>query len=805
MKINASRSIHIFWLVVSLLVPACADQESAQATTGSTDIQRSPARAEGPVHRALLVGINDYSASGLTYESAGASAPANAAKEGARSSWPNLKGSVNDVMKMRQMLVAGYGFQETDIELLTDKAATRDAILAAIRKYLVEPAQESDIILFYYSGHGSQVVNSMSEEPDKKDESLVPADSRVGAPDIRDKELRLLFNEILDRKAHLTVILDSCHSGSGARGYPDEAIPRGLATDLRDVRDGSDDPAPEERGALVLSAAQDFEFAWETLSAGDGYHGVFSLALFHAMRSPTGSVSAEQMFLQAQARVRGQEPVIAGIEEVRRAALFGGRSDVAGDKAVVAVKDKEPGGSYLLAGGWANGLGEGSELHQAGTEGAGGVRLKVTDLINLSQARAEVVSVDGVPDPPVIEIGTLFEIASWVPPPGRPLRVWMPRASDDALKRATALAEQLASEQEAVWTEGFGGDPPTHVLRWQGAGWRLIQPETSAVDFPAGVSADQVRSKLEEGARFFVELPVPDHKTEQLTIGPDTENDAVQPVDDPEDADYVLAGRWNKGEVEYAWVRTRVVPASDPHRREAMDAASNTGSDQDPQTPASTRPWQESTLPPRSDWHSPTASNALKTRVQELEEAALRLAKIHAWDTLESPADFPYRLELREKGGEPVTGNKLHEKGQYGLALRLPEPSRKKAIIPHYVYVFVINSYGDSVLLFPASNVENRFPLSGAEPPVEIPLGPQPLFEIVEPFGIDNYFLLATVDPIPNPWVLSYPGVRTRGPKGRSALEELLSQTGSATRNVRLLATPLTWSLSRLAFESVFF
>src|SRR5206468_3725245 len=120
---------------------------------------------------------------------------------------------VNDVNTMRDMLVALYGFDRNDIVTVTDQAATRDAILGDLER-LVNAAAKDDVILFYYAGHGSQVRNSSSEERDKLDESLVPADSRAGAPDIRDKELRILFNRILDRGARLTVILDNCHSSS---------------------------------------------------------------------------------------------------------------------------------------------------------------------------------------------------------------------------------------------------------------------------------------------------------------------------------------------------------------------------------------------------------------------------------------------------------------------------------------------------------------------------------------------------------------------------------------------------------------
>src|SRR5262249_50106839 len=157
----------------------------------------------------------------------------------------------------------------------------------------VNTAGKDDVVLFYFAGHGSQVRNSRSDEPDFLDESLVPADSRAGAADIRDKELRLYFNRILHRGAHLTVMLDNCHSGSGARGLLTEAHPRGVKPDLRDVADGSRAPRPEDRGALVLAAAEDFDAAWETRDKSGVHHGAFTWAWMRALRdaSPGEPVS----------------------------------------------------------------------------------------------------------------------------------------------------------------------------------------------------------------------------------------------------------------------------------------------------------------------------------------------------------------------------------------------------------------------------------------------------------------------------------------------------------------------------------
>src|SRR5438067_4310579 len=222
--------------------------------------------------------------------------------------YPNLTGAVNDAGALAEMLVLLYGFDRRDIITLTDQTATRAAILDTLEQQLVNTAAKDDVIFFYFAGHGSQVRNTLSDKRDKLDESIVPADSRIGARDIRDKELRILFNRILDRGAHLTVILDNCHSGSGARGLATGAHPRAIKPDLRDVADRVNSPAPETRGALILSATQDADAAWEVRDNEGKFHGAFSWAWMRALRDAAPGEPALETFLRAQARLRSETP-----------------------------------------------------------------------------------------------------------------------------------------------------------------------------------------------------------------------------------------------------------------------------------------------------------------------------------------------------------------------------------------------------------------------------------------------------------------------------------------------------------------
>ena len=103
------------------------------------------------------------------------------------------------------------------------------------------------------------------------------------------------------------------------------------------------------------------------------------------------------------------------------------------------------------------------------------------------------------------------------------------------------------------------------------------------------------------------------------------------------------------------------------------------------------------------------------------------------------------------------------------------------------------------MLLFPLNgSVENRFP--SGPPPAEIVLGEAESFIAVAPYGVDTYFLLTTDEPLSDPRILEWDGVRDAEPS--NALEELLMITASGER-APPPSTPGTWSIEKVFYEAV--
>jgi hypothetical protein len=170
--------------------------------------------------RALLIGIDDYAPPPGALPPVLPAGHAPDSRFAPGTTWISLHGPAVDVPTMYELLKEHYGF--TDIRVMKETDATRAGVLAAIDK-LVADTQPGDFDVFYYSGHGSRRLDTLSSK-NHFDRTIVPIDAWNGAEDVRDKELALRFEKIVfEKHAQLTVIYDSCDSVTMARNYPERA------------------------------------------------------------------------------------------------------------------------------------------------------------------------------------------------------------------------------------------------------------------------------------------------------------------------------------------------------------------------------------------------------------------------------------------------------------------------------------------------------------------------------------------------------------------------------------------------------
>jgi uncharacterized caspase-like protein len=156
-----------------------------------------------------------------------------------------LTGCVNDVEVMRQVLLNSFGFPENHVAVITDEQASREGILGAMRE-LVQRVGQDDIVVFHYSGHGSQMTDLEGDEPDGLDETIVPYDSGR-APhenrDIKDDEIYLWLKELTAKTSAVTLIFDCCHSGTIVRDDFGGEV-RWVEPDLRPAHELPSSPIP---------------------------------------------------------------------------------------------------------------------------------------------------------------------------------------------------------------------------------------------------------------------------------------------------------------------------------------------------------------------------------------------------------------------------------------------------------------------------------------------------------------------------------------------------------------------------------
>jgi metacaspase-1 len=127
-----------------------------------------------------------------------------------------LHGCINDVHQVDQLLRTHFGFTDgSAVRLLTDARATTAAIVSRLH-WLIDGASAGDVLVFHYSGHGSQVPDRHGDEVDDGlDEIICPYDLDWDDP-FTDDDLHEILKGLAPG-ANLTVILDCCHSGTGLR------------------------------------------------------------------------------------------------------------------------------------------------------------------------------------------------------------------------------------------------------------------------------------------------------------------------------------------------------------------------------------------------------------------------------------------------------------------------------------------------------------------------------------------------------------------------------------------------------------
>ena len=336
-------------LLASWMVTTHAQRPSQQTTKPKPG---AAVNAQSAQKYALLIGINRYLSAKVS----------------------PLDGSEHDADLMFDLLTQDYGFDKNNVTLLKGPNATA----ANIRKnfqWLVEQAKKSKdagneaVIVLHYSGHGSQVDDPYHEKPDGKSETIVPYDSREGNVfDIVDHEINDFVIDLTQYTSNVTLIFDSCHSGTVSRG--DEPLKARLAPD-----DKRQQPKYERRHAresiaaksVTLSAALSYQRAYERdpsrLKRGEKPDGLMTYYLVQGLKRAARSTTYRQLMQEVSMGVKdelrsGQDPQAEGNVD---APIFGGAALRAEPYITIADVNAQA-GTVTFNAGAVHGVKEGAKI-----------------------------------------------------------------------------------------------------------------------------------------------------------------------------------------------------------------------------------------------------------------------------------------------------------------------------------------------------------------------------------------------------------------------------------------------------------
>jgi len=299
---------------------------------------------DGHQRLALIVGVGRYRNPGIT----------------------TLRGAPEDARRFYQLLTGpgGYGFPKENVCLLLDQDATTARVREALTAALVERAGPEDTAVFYYAGHGSQARDLNGDEPDGQDETFLFHDARSdGVADFTDDELNPLLARLAAKTRHAVVVLDSCNSGTAARGPEAGTYVARFQPPAEPAGAGAASPAPEAGagwvpedlpGLVLFTAASDGTSALER--AG---RGIFTDALLRTLSEVGGRpLTYAQAARQVVPQVAAQSPQVPYFQGDLGGPVFANTSRA----RPLAWEVTAVGPEVALAGPPLPGMGPGAEL-----------------------------------------------------------------------------------------------------------------------------------------------------------------------------------------------------------------------------------------------------------------------------------------------------------------------------------------------------------------------------------------------------------------------------------------------------------
>ena len=210
----------------------------------------------------------------------------------------DLKYPARDAKDFYQFLVdEDYGsFPEDNVALLTNKEATTEKISKEMGELVME-VDEKDLVIIYYSGHGTLGPDKNDDEEDGYDEYYVTYDTdtssgaKLYSTGISDDRFGNWLGSMDSKR--VAIFLDSCYSGGATKASKGTSVPGQKTIPKNEV---FNDFSFEDR--LLFAASRENQPSWESPQLNQGVFTHFLLEGFKgkADHNGDGKVTSEELY-----------------------------------------------------------------------------------------------------------------------------------------------------------------------------------------------------------------------------------------------------------------------------------------------------------------------------------------------------------------------------------------------------------------------------------------------------------------------------------------------------------------------------
>jgi len=695
---------------------------------------------------------------------------------------PNLYGCNNDIDTVEKTFKKYYHFDQRNIYTLYDQHAAKDSIRAYL-KMLAAKCKPGDVMVFYYSGHGSLTYSDNTNRMLQKSyiNSIVPADIRFPAvSDLTNLELNDIFQAFTSKKVKLTVITDCCNSATITRGQ--------TMFDADTIREVKASPLPftfnaaqlkattplTAMGAVTISACQDNEPAkeyWVNLRHYGAFTYCFCSAIAEWSRAPVmdlmNATIAKLKFIGKE-----QNPNVETADSRRMQVLTGTEKGASLKTQYRIISLNKGNDTVTIRGGFIDGLFENDLLVEHTTK----------DSISIFEVNGPDLSKAIILNKSHRLKGTqfasmVFNLLRPASNPDAPLKIFIGNGIDDQLtERMMRQAKELYGNNQINWMVPSRNILPEAVLyddqvTTNTISWKLNENNIPGSRALGDKVSDGILDSL-KNKRVYLQIPPFQSITTALdAVLGKVVNRNIKRVSKAADADYMLAGELDKdgNTLQYGWISTRL------------------------------RSEKENELPVTTDFF--TWNGNSDSICSSLADRIFKLSVLDNWLTLSSPPGnnqhYPFTLQIKDTlTGSMGMPGKMLQTGmtdkEYLRVSFINDAGRKEAWDNNtqFIYVFSIDPKGNMVLIFPnAGTGIFDYPRGNGNPYLASVQHTSP--------GKYHYFLLTSKDRIINTSVFNQQGVTTRSEiVPANAFEKLVLDQGREQRGE--IKMPGDWMIRKV-------